>query len=63
MGGVWKKDMAKTCQVCKKWVLQRMSNMFNSMLQFPSPVTDLWDAGEERFDFNVGVDDFELVIP
>lgn len=26
-------------------------------------MTDLGNAGEERFDFNVGVDDFELMIP
>lgn len=61
--GGWKKDMAKTCQVCKRWVLQRRSSMFNSTLQFPRAVTDLGNAGEERFDFNVGVDDFELMIP
>lgn len=39
------------------------SRMFNSTLQFPCAMTDLGNAGEERFDFNVGVDDFELMIP
>lgn len=48
----------------KGGVLQRRrSSMFNSILQFPCGVTDLGNAGEERFDFDVGVDDFELMIP
>lgn len=29
----------------------------------PHVPTNLWNAGEERFDFDVGVDDFELMIP
>lgn len=37
--------------------------MFNSTLKFSCAVTDLRNAGEEGFDFNVGVDDLELMIP
>jgi len=58
-----KKDTARTCQACKRWVLQRGSSVFDSTLQFSCPVTDLGNAGEEWFDLNVGVDDFELMIP
>lgn len=29
----------------------------------PRAPTNLGNAGEEGFDFNVGVDDFELMIP
>lgn len=55
----WRK--AKTCQVCRRCI--QRSSLFNSTLQFPCAVTDLRNAGEERFDFNVGVDDLELMIP
>lgn len=37
--------------------------MFNFTLQFPCDVTDLRNAGKEGFDFNVGIDDLELMIP
>lgn len=58
--GAWRN--AETCQVFKRCILQR-SSLFNSTLQFPCAVTDLRNAGEEGFDFNVGVNDLELMIP
>lgn len=34
-----------------------------TILQLPRAMTNLRNAGEKRFHFNVGVDDFELMIP